>query len=172
MTYFYTVCKLACGRHHSEFYLKFKKTCEEYFWNSHRNEARGIGGLFFDYLKETDEVSIEDRLNFVTEVGDSFLESYVPIAEKRKEIPFTKAPKDWQEVRRGRYVEFNLLHDRGTLSGLKANGRIESILMSLPQLCNENKIISPKKILKKNDDYCFTASKILVIIFFCNLEIN
>ena len=71
-TYSYTVCKLACGRHHSEFYLKFKKTCEEYFWNSHRNEARGVGGLFFDYLKETDKVSIEDRLNFVMEVGDSF----------------------------------------------------------------------------------------------------
>ena len=71
-TCFYTSCKFACGRHHSEFYPNFKKTCEEYFWNSHRNEACGIGGLFFDYLKETDEVSIEDRLNFVTEVGDSF----------------------------------------------------------------------------------------------------
>ncbi|MFT6870331.1 MAG: coproporphyrinogen III oxidase, partial [Polaribacter sp.] len=103
-THFHTVCKSACDKHHSEFYSKFKKTCDDYFWNSHRNEARGIGGLFFDYLKQNEEFSIEDRFNFVTEVGDSFLESYVPIAEKRKEIPFTKAHKDWQEVRRGRYV--------------------------------------------------------------------
>jgi coproporphyrinogen III oxidase len=88
--------------------------------------------LFFDYLKETDEFSIEDRFNFVSEVGNSFLESYVPIVEKRKAIQYTKEHKDWQEVRRGRYVEFNLVHDRGTLFGLKTNGRIESILMSLP----------------------------------------
>ncbi len=131
-THFHTVCKIACDKYNSEFYPKFKKTCDDYFWNSHRNEARGIGGLFLDYLKQNEEFSIEDRFNFVTEVGDSFLESYLPIAEKRKEIPFTKAHKDWQEVRRGRYVEFNLVHDRGTLFGLKTNGRIESILMSLP----------------------------------------
>jgi coproporphyrinogen III oxidase len=130
--HFHTVCKSACDKHNSGFYPKFKETCDEYFWNSHRNEARGIGGLFFDYLKETDEFSIEDRFNFVSEVGNSFLESYVPIVEKRKAIQYTKEHKDWQEVRRGRYVEFNLVHDRGTLFGLKTNGRIESILMSLP----------------------------------------
>mgnify|MGYP003632663910 FL=1 len=90
--------------------------------------------MFFDYQKETEAFSIEDRFNFVTEVGNSFLESYVPIVEKRKGIEFTKAHKDWQEVRRGRYVEFNLVHDRGTLFGLKTNGRIESILMSLPPI--------------------------------------
>jgi coproporphyrinogen III oxidase len=132
--HFHQVCKSACDKHNSEFYPKFKKTCDEYFWNSHRNEARGIGGLFFDYLKETEDTLIEDRFNFVTEVGNSFLESYVPIVEKRKGIEFTKAHKDWQEVRRGRYVEFNLVHDRGTLFGLKTNGRIESILMSLPPI--------------------------------------
>ncbi|PQJ82391.1 oxygen-dependent coproporphyrinogen oxidase [Polaribacter glomeratus] len=133
-THFHTVCKSACDKHNQSFYPKFKKTCDEYFWNAHRNEARGIGGLFFDYLKETDDFLIEDRFNFVTEVGNSFLESYVPIVEKRKEIKFTTAHKDWQEVRRGRYVEFNLVHDRGTLFGLKTNGRIESILMSLPPI--------------------------------------
>jgi coproporphyrinogen III oxidase len=133
-THFHMVCKSACDTHHQSFYPKFKKTCDEYFWNSHRNEARGIGGLFFDYQKETEDFSIEDRFNFVTEVGNSFLESYVPIVEKRKRIEFTKAHKDWQEVRRGRYVEFNLVHDRGTLFGLKTNGRIESILMSLPPI--------------------------------------
>ncbi len=132
--HFHTVCKNACDKHHPEFYPKFKKTCDEYFWNAHRNEARGIGGLFFDYLKENDEFSIEDRFNFVTEIGNSFLESYVPIVEKRKDISFEKIHKDWQEVRRGRYVEFNLVHDRGTLFGLKTNGRIESILMSLPPI--------------------------------------
>tara|TARA_B110001454_G_C12681085_1_gene418100 strand:+ start:445 stop:1347 length:903 start_codon:yes stop_codon:yes gene_type:complete len=130
--HFHTVCKSACDKHNPTFYPKFKKVCDEYFWNSHRNEARGIGGLFFDYQKETEEFSIGDRFNFVSEVGHSFLESYVPIVEKRKEIPYTKEHKDWQEVRRGRYVEFNLVHDRGTLFGLKTNGRIESILMSLP----------------------------------------
>ncbi|MBE7630019.1 oxygen-dependent coproporphyrinogen oxidase [Tenacibaculum piscium] len=131
-THFHSVCKTACDKHHAAFYPKFKETCDRYFWNTHREEARGIGGLFFDYLKETPEFSIENRYDFVTEIGDSFLESYVPIVEKRKEIPYAKEHKDWQEIRRGRYVEFNLVHDRGTLFGLKTNGRIESILMSLP----------------------------------------
>ena len=130
--HFHTVCKSACDPYDLTFYPKFKNNCDAYFWNSHRNEARGIGGLFFDYLKETDEFSIQDRFNFVTEVGNRFLESYLPIIAKRKDIPFTSAHKNWQEIRRGRYVEFNLVHDRGTLFGLKTNGRIESILMSLP----------------------------------------
>ncbi len=130
--HFHTVCKKACDQHHPEFYLTFKKTCDEYFWNTHRDEARGIGGLFFDYLKETLEFTIQDRYDFVTEVGNSFLESYVPIVEKRRALTYTQQNKDWQEIRRGRYVEFNLVHDRGTLFGLKTNGRIESILMSLP----------------------------------------
>ncbi|TCP24623.1 coproporphyrinogen oxidase [Tenacibaculum skagerrakense] len=130
--HFHTVCKEACDKHHKDFYLTYKETCDNYFWNAHRNEARGVGGLFFDYLKETKEFSMQDRYNFVTEVGNSFLNSYVPIVTKRKETEYTKEHKDWQEVRRGRYVEFNLVHDRGTLFGLKTNGRIESILMSLP----------------------------------------
>ena len=130
--HFHTICKLACDKHHPEFYKKFKKQCDDYFWNAHRNEARGIGGLFFDYLKETDEFSMEDRFSFVSEIGNSFLDSYLPIVFKRKDIPFTEEHKNWQEIRRGRYVEFNLVHDRGTLFGLKTNGRIESILMSLP----------------------------------------
>ncbi len=130
--HFHTVCKTACDKHHAEFYPKFKETCDNYFWNAHRNEARGVGGLFFDYLKETEEFSMQNRYDFVTEVGNSFLNSYVPIVEKRKDTEYTQEHKDWQEVRRGRYVEFNLVHDRGTLFGLKTNGRIESILMSLP----------------------------------------
>jgi len=130
--HFHSVCKKVCDAYDATFHSKFKETCDTYFWNTHREEARGLGGLFFDYLKETPTFSMQDRFDFVTAVGDSFLESYVPIVEKRKELSFTSTQKDWQEVRRGRYVEFNLVHDRGTLFGLKTNGRIESILMSLP----------------------------------------
>ena len=130
--HFHKTCKEACDKHHPEFYATYKKRCDEYFWNTHRNEARGIGGLFFDYCKANEEMEMTDWYNFVTEVGNSFLTSYVPIAEKRKNIPYSKAQRDWQEIRRGRYVEFNLVHDKGTLFGLKTNGRIESILMSLP----------------------------------------
>lgn len=130
--HFHRISKQACDKHNPEFYPEYKKKCDEYFWNSHRNEARGIGGLFFDYLKASEEMSIEAWYDFVTEVGDSFLEAYVPIVEKRKDLSYTEAQRNWQEIRRGRYVEFNLVHDKGTLFGLKTNGRIESILMSLP----------------------------------------
>ena len=130
--HFHTVCKNVCNSYSPDFYSTFKKNCDDYFWNAHREEARGVGGLFFDYLKATNSFTILDRYNFVTAVGASFLESYLPIVKKRKDIPFTISQKDWQEIRRGRYVEFNLVHDRGTLFGLKTNGRIESILMSLP----------------------------------------
>ncbi|MFP2997856.1 oxygen-dependent coproporphyrinogen oxidase [Spongiivirga sp. MCCC 1A20706] len=130
--HFHQICKTACDKHHTDFYSNYKKKCDEYFWNAHRNEERGLGGLFFDYCKKTDEMSMQDWYNFVTEVGDSFLSAYVPIVEKRKNSTYTKEQRDWQEIRRGRYVEFNLVHDKGTLFGLKTNGRIESILMSLP----------------------------------------
>lgn len=130
--HFHTVCKEACDKHHPDFYKTYKARCDEYFWNAHRDEARGIGGLFFDYCKVTEEMNMTDWYNFVTEVGNSFLNSYVPILEKRKNLPYSKAQRNWQEIRRGRYVEFNLVHDKGTLFGLKTNGRIESILMSLP----------------------------------------
>lgn len=130
--HFHKTCKEACNKHNSEFYPKYKKQCDQYFWNTHRNEARGIGGLFFDYLQPTQEMTAEKWFNFVTEIGNSFLQSYVPIAEKRKDISYTEENRKWQEIRRGRYVEFNLIHDKGTLFGLKTNGRIESILMSLP----------------------------------------
>jgi len=130
--HFHQVCKNACDQHDASLYPKFKKRCDTYFWNAHRGEARGIGGLFFDYLTPNDSFSSEDWYNFVTEVGDSFLEAYLPIVNKRKALSYTKEQRDWQEIRRGRYVEFNLVHDKGTLFGLRTNGRIESILMSLP----------------------------------------
>ena len=130
--HFHQVCKKACDLHNKEFYPIYKKYCDEYFWNAHRGEARGIGGLFFDYLRADDNNTAGNRYDFVTEIGNSFLEAYVPIVEKRKHIKYTEAHREWQEVRRGRYVEFNLIHDKGTLFGLKTNGRIESILTSLP----------------------------------------
>lgn len=130
--HFHQVCKTACDKHNSEFYPKYKARCDEYFYNIHRNEARGIGGLFFDYCKASETMTMENWYNFVAEVGNSFLDAYVPIVKKRKDLPYTKTHRDWQEIRRGRYVEFNLVHDKGTLFGLKTNGRIESILMSLP----------------------------------------
>ena len=131
-THFHTVCKKVCDAYSPEWYPTYKKQCDTYFWNTHRNEARGIGGLFFDRCKPTDTLGIEDWYNFVTAVGDSFLEAYIPIVLKRKELPYTQQQRNWQEVRRGRYVEFNLIHDKGTLFGLRTKGRIESILMSLP----------------------------------------
>ena len=130
--HFHQTCKTACDKHNKEFYPKYKARCDEYFYNSHRNEARGVGGLFFDYCKASNGLTMENWYNFVTEVGDSFLDAYVPIVKKRKGLSYTKAQRKWQEIRRGRYVEFNLVHDKGTLFGLKTNGRIESILMSLP----------------------------------------
>jgi coproporphyrinogen III oxidase len=130
--HFHQICKDACDKHNPEFYNLFKKQCDDYFWNTHRNEARGIGGLFFDYCKATNEISMQNWFDFVTEVGSNFLNAYVPIVEKRKTLAYTPAQRTWQEIRRGRYVEFNLVHDKGTLFGLKTNGRIESILMSLP----------------------------------------
>jgi len=130
--HFHQICKKACNAHNPEFYPNYKKKCDDYFWNAHRNEARGVGGLFFDYCKATETMGMDDWYNFVTEVGNSFLEAYIPIVTKRKGLPYTQEQRDWQEIRRGRYVEFNLVHDKGTLFGLRTNGRIESILMSLP----------------------------------------
>ncbi len=130
--HFHQTCKTACDRHNPEFYPLFKKQCDDYFWNAHRNEARGIGGLFFDHCKATPDFGMQQWYDFVTEVGNSFLDAYVPIVEKRKDITYTEDNRTWQEIRRGRYVEFNLVHDKGTHFGLKTNGRIESILMSLP----------------------------------------
>ena len=130
--HFHAVCKKVCDAHQPDFYTNYKKRCDTYFWNAHRNEARGIGGLFFDYCKATAEMQMQNWYDFVTEVGNSFLDAYIPIVIKRKNLNYTLENRNWQEIRRGRYVEFNLVHDKGTLFGLKTNGRIESILMSLP----------------------------------------
>jgi coproporphyrinogen III oxidase len=126
--HFHRTLKDACDRHDPAYYPRFKKWCDEYFFITHRNEARGIGGIFFDYLREGN-----NRLhNFVTEVGNAFLPAYKTIVERRMHEPYTDDHRQWQSIRRGRYVEFNLVYDRGTLFGLETDGRVESILMSLP----------------------------------------
>ncbi|MGS2725616.1 oxygen-dependent coproporphyrinogen oxidase [Psychroserpens sp. BH13MA-6] len=130
--HFHHICKTVCDKHNPNFYTTYKKRCDDYFYNAHRQEGRGIGGLFFDYCKQTEDMRMQDWYDFVTDVGNHFLDAYVPIVVKRKYLTYTQAQRDWQEIRRGRYVEFNLVHDKGTLFGLKTNGRIESILMSLP----------------------------------------
>jgi coproporphyrinogen III oxidase len=114
-------------------YDRFKKWCDDYFWLPHRNETRGLGGIFFDYLGTKGE-PVEDVFAMVQELGRAFVKAYLPIVERRRTLPFGEAERIWQLRRRGRYVEFNLIHDRGTLFGLKTNGRIESIFMSLPPL--------------------------------------
>jgi coproporphyrinogen III oxidase len=130
--HFHAVQKKVCDAFDAAYYPKYKKACDAYFLNHHRGEARGIGGLFFDYLRETEEKPLQHWFDFTTAVGNVFIDAYLPIVEKRKDLEFTTQHKHWQEIRRGRYVEFNLIHDKGTLFGLKTNGRIESILMSLP----------------------------------------
>ncbi|MFN5328525.1 MAG: oxygen-dependent coproporphyrinogen oxidase [Planctomycetota bacterium] len=126
--HFHRTWKSVCDRHSSVAdYSALKKWCDEYFYLPHRKEARGIGGIFFDYLNANDK-----SWDFVQDAGKQFLNSYVPIALRRKDLHFTAQQKEFQEYRRGRYVEFNLVIDRGTIFGLKTGGRIESILMSLP----------------------------------------
>jgi coproporphyrinogen III oxidase len=130
--HFHQTFKKACDLHGRELYPRFKKECDDYFYNEHRGEARGIGGLFFDYLRAGDKRTAEDWYNFTTDIGNAFLEAYMPIVERRKEEPYTERQRYFQEIRRGRYVEFNLIYDRGTKFGLKTGGRTESVLMSLP----------------------------------------
>ena len=143
--HFHTICKETCDKYDINFYRKFKQNCDDYFFNSHRKEARGVGGLFFDYCKKNKKMTSEDWYNFICDSGNNFIPSYIPLMEKRKVLNYTKSQKDWQELRRGRYVEFNLVHDKGTLFGLKTNGRIESILMSLPPSVKWKYDYVPKK---------------------------
>jgi coproporphyrinogen III oxidase len=129
--HFHKGWKEVCTRHAPPVdYPRFKKWCDEYFYLPHRGEPRGVGGIFFDYL----EGDFERLFDFVRDCGDHFLEAYEPIARRRRDEPYTMEQRRFQEYRRGRYVEFNLIYDRGTTFGLKTGGRTESILMSLPSL--------------------------------------
>nr|WP_071789023.1 oxygen-dependent coproporphyrinogen oxidase [Leptolyngbya sp. Heron Island J] len=156
VVHFHTTLKQACDVHHPEFYPAFKRWCDEYFYLKHRKEARGVGGVFFDYLDYRGNLysgpnltgdaatysqqvgpvtqSWEDWFAFVQSCGNAFLPAYLPIAERNQDKPYGEREREFQLYRRGRYVEFNLVYDRGTVFGLQTNGRTESILMSLPPL--------------------------------------
>jgi len=131
--HFHGVLRGAMESFGTEKYPQYKKWCDEYFVNKHRgDEMRGIGGVFYDYLRPKDTNEADQLIAFQQAGGDAFLSAYTPIVLRRKDTPYGEREKEWQEIRRGRYVEFNLVHDRGTLFGLKTQGRTESILMSLP----------------------------------------
>ncbi|ACA99816.1 MULTISPECIES: oxygen-dependent coproporphyrinogen oxidase [Cyanophyceae] len=165
--HFHKTYQAACDRHHKEYYNVFKRWCDEYFYLKHRDETRGVGGLFFDYQDGTGELykgphpdkaaaayskdlgeqpqrSWEDIFAFVQDCGGSFLDSYVPIIERRRNTEYGDRERQFQLYRRGRYVEFNLVYDRGTIFGLQTNGRTESILMSLPPLVRWEYSYSPE----------------------------
>jgi coproporphyrinogen III oxidase len=127
--HFHQTCRDALAPFGAELHAKLKKWCDTYFHLKHRNEARGIGGIFFDDLAQPD---FDTCFGLIRSVGDHFIDAYVPIVEARKDLPFGERERDFQAYRRGRYVEFNLVYDRGTLFGLQSGGRTESILMSLP----------------------------------------
>ena len=123
--------RAACDPFGADYYARFKKWCDNYFFLKHRNEPRGVGGLFFD---DFNEQGFDHAFGFIQSVGDHYLKAYLPIMQKRKNISYGERERDFQLYRRGRYVEFNLVYDRGTLFGLQTGGRTESILMSLPPL--------------------------------------
>jgi len=131
VVHWHTVSKQACDPFGDEVYPKYKKWCDEYFYLKHRDEPRGVGGLFFDDLNEW---GFEKSFAFMQSVGNHYVPAYLPIVQKRRDNTFGERERDFQLYRRGRYVEFNLVYDRGTLFGLQTGGRTESILMSLPPL--------------------------------------
>ncbi|WP_269522324.1 oxygen-dependent coproporphyrinogen oxidase [Coraliomargarita parva] len=129
--HWHKTAKAACDPFGQALYPRFKETCDRYFYLPHRNEPRGIGGIFFD---DFNEGGFDHSFAFMSSVGDHFLPAYRPIVSRRKNSPYTEAEREFQLYRRGRYVEFNLVYDRGTIFGLQSKGRTESILMSLPPL--------------------------------------
>lgn len=134
--YFHSQLKVACDAHDPTYYSQFKKWADDYFFIKHRQETRGIGGIFFDYLSGDDQFSKQDRFEFVKTVGLTFAPTYIHLMNKNRNSSYSDKEKAWQYLRRGRYVEFNLVWDRGTKFGLETDGRTESILMSLPPQAN------------------------------------
>lgn len=134
--YFHNELKNVCDKHHPSYYPKFKQWADDYFYIKHRQETRGIGGIFFDHLSADESFTKQSRFDFVMDVGRTFAPLYSELMTRNANVPFAEKEKHWQYVRRGRYVEFNLVWDRGTKFGLETDGRTESILMSLPPQAN------------------------------------
>jgi coproporphyrinogen III oxidase len=132
--FFHSALKTACDKHKPNYYSDFKKWADDYFFITHRNETRGIGGVFFDRLTQSSEAASKEKLfDFIKDIANVFVPVYTQLMNRNKTKSYTEQNKQWQLLRRGRYVEFNLVYDKGTKFGLETNGRIESILMSLPQ---------------------------------------
>ena len=129
-THFHRIHQGVCETYQKGAYHQFKKECDNYFYIKHRKETRGVGGIFFDYLND----NYDELFDFIKAGSGCFIDAYLPIVKNRMNLPYTENHKKWQSIRRGRYAEFNLVYDRGTLFGLKTNGRIESILMSMPPM--------------------------------------
>jgi len=142
--FFHAALKASCDKHNTAYYPKFKNWADDYFFITHRKETRGIGGIFFDRLTADATVSKEQLFDFVMEVGNTFAPVYTKLMNKNKAKSYTEANKQWQLLRRGRYVEFNLVYDKGTKFGLESNGRVESILMSLPKMAGWEYNYSPE----------------------------
>ena len=130
--HFHQTLKSICDRHHPSYYPEFKNWADDYFFLKHRKETRGIGGVFFDYLKDDADFTKQSRFDFIKDLGNGLAPIYIHFMKKNDSLPYTEKEKQWQYLRRGRYVEFNLVWDRGTKFGLDTDGRTESILMSLP----------------------------------------
>jgi coproporphyrinogen III oxidase len=143
--FFHSQLKTVCDKHHSAYYSKFKKWADDYFYITHRKETRGIGGIFFDRLNTNSEMSFEANFAFWQDVGRAFAPIYTELISRNKNKTFTDKNKEWQLLRRGRYVEFNLVYDKGTKFGLETNGRVESILMSLPKIAGWEYDFKPEK---------------------------
>lgn len=135
-TYFHQQLKDACDKHSDKYYTEFKTWADDYFYLKHRKETRGVGGIFFDRLNEKDGFTKNERWEFVKSIGETFAPTYTYFMNKNHSLPFGENEKYWQKIRRGRYVEFNLLWDKGTKFGIETDGRTESILMSLPPEAN------------------------------------
>ncbi|MBS1652810.1 MAG: oxygen-dependent coproporphyrinogen oxidase [Bacteroidetes bacterium] len=143
-SFFHTELKKVCDKHNLNYYQKFKNWADDYFFIKHRSETRGIGGIFFDRLTSDETMTFSQNLNFWKDIGSAFAPIYVELIQRNKQKHYTEAQKQWQLLRRGRYVEFNLIYDKGTKFGLETNGRVESILMSLPSNASWQYNFQPK----------------------------
>jgi coproporphyrinogen III oxidase len=160
--FFHSELKKVCDKHHTAYYSKFKKWADDYFYISHRKETRGIGGIFFDRLNKNEDMSFEKNFLFWQDVGNAFAPIYCELIQRNKNKSFNELNQQWQLLRRGRYVEFNLVYDKGTKFGLETNGRVESILMSLPKTAGWEYDFKPEinseeektlKLLRKDIDW-------------------